>query len=255
MPSLNYVNNSAPFWDFVASLEQQGSQHPFFNQNHHHEEGQEHDQSDGREEHRGPPAFGPWGWGQFFGGESGMPHRAHRGPPPQQNDEVNEKDKGNDEDMENGENEGHPKPDNGEGPSGQLSSDNEGRNHGRARHGRCSGRRGRCGPGGRGGFGGFGGPWGRGGPGPHSGPPHRGGPWGRSRWGPWGRGGSNEGFDPSAIAAHFWSQFNDNGATSKKDENEDHTPDADVFDTDVAFVIHVSVPGAKERRRWRKLGC
>ncbi len=247
MPSLLYANNSAPFWDFVASLEQQGSQHPFFSPNHHPGEGQDHDQSSDREEHHGPPAFGPWGWGQFFGGGSGMPHR---GPPQQRNDEandeVNEKDKEKDEHMDNEKSGPHEKCDNGEGPSGHLSSDNEGHGHGRARHGRCHGRRGRCGPGGPGGRGGFGGPCGRREFGPHHGPPHRGGPWGRARWGPWGRGGFGGGFDPTALAAHFWTHFNDNNATNKKDEDQDHSPDADVFDTDTAFVIHVSVPGAKK---------
>ncbi|KAF3041161.1 hypothetical protein E8E12_009284 [Didymella heteroderae] len=33
MASFNYMNNTAPFWDFIASLEQQGSNHPFFGQN------------------------------------------------------------------------------------------------------------------------------------------------------------------------------------------------------------------------------
>ena len=246
------MNQSAPFWDFIASLEQQGSQHPYFAQHRRNEDEQGHEQSDEQEEHHGPPGFGPWGWGQFFGGGSGMPHR---GPPPQQDEAAVEKNKEKDENMDGERAEKHDTNDNGEGPSGHSGSDNEGHPHGRSRHGRCAGRRGRCGPGGRGGFGGpgafggpggFGGPCGRGGFGPRGhGPPHHGGPWGR-RWGPWGRGGFGGGFDPSALAAYFWNHFNETSSGNKKNENEDHVPDADVFDTDAAFVIHVSVPGAKK---------
>lgn len=59
------------------------------------------------------------------------------------------------------------------------------------------------------------------------------------------------GFDPSVLAAHFWNQFNEtessnNESKSKAADNEDHTPDADVFDTENAFVVHVSLPGAKK---------
>lgn len=31
-----------------------------------------------------------------------------------------------------------------------------------------------------------------------------------------------------------------------KDESEDFTPEADIFDTETAYVIHVSLPGAKK---------
>ncbi|OAL56190.1 HSP20-like chaperone [Pyrenochaeta sp. DS3sAY3a] len=251
MPSVTYMNQSAPFWDFIASLEQQGSQHPMFSRERNEET--QHEQSR-EEEQFGQPPFGPWGWGQFFGGGRGMPYRgpAPTGPPANQE----EKPYGDDNQEKEGEKdpEKHAENDNGEGPSGNSGSDNEGRR----RHGRCGGRRGRCGPGGPSGFGGpggfggpsgFGGPCGRGGFGPRHGPPH-GHHHGRGRWGPWGRGGPfgfGGNFDPSNMAAQFWNQFTENDSTNKRDnENEDHTPDADIFDTETAFVVHVSLPGAKK---------
>ncbi|KAJ4376575.1 hypothetical protein N0V86_006689 [Didymella sp. IMI 355093] len=86
MASFNYMNNTAPFWDFIASLEQQGNNHPLFGQNG-QDRSSDNEQGEGREGHHGPrfegtrsPQFDPWSWGhQFFGGPGGMPHR---GPPP-----------------------------------------------------------------------------------------------------------------------------------------------------------------------------
>jgi HSP20 family protein len=278
MPSVTYMNQSAPFWDFLASLEQQGNNHPFSSENRNEE--REHGRED--EPSREVPGFDPWGLGAHLFGGQDLPHRgpppyAHReaGPPEttvrfegdapeEHNEKSKEKNKeNNDEEMKDNN-------DNGEGPSGNSGSDNEGWAGGRGRHGRCGGprRRGPCGPGG------WGGPWGHGsahhgGP-PHGGPHHRGGhhhgphdhhhgpprgPRGfgrRGGWGPWGRGGffgGGGGFDPSTLATHFWNQFNDfNNETGNKatTENEDHTPDADVFDTESAFVVHISLPGAKK---------
>jgi HSP20 family protein len=61
--------------------------------------------------------------------------------------------------------------------------------------------------------------------------------------------GSNT-FDPSTLAAHLWNQFNDthpsNAQAPKTTQPEDHTPDADIFDTESAYVVHVSLPGAKK---------
>lgn len=59
------------------------------------------------------------------------------------------------------------------------------------------------------------------------------------------------GFDPSVLAAHLWDQFNEtessNEAKNKStNDNADHTPDADVFDTENAYVVHISLPGAKK---------
>jgi HSP20 family protein len=272
MPSVTYMNQSAPFWDFLASLEQQGNSHPFFaqNRNEENERGQEH------EDHNEEPAFGPWGLGANFFGGRGMPHRGPppRGPAPDHKTSVGEpeeKGKTNEKDNEKNDKDMMDGNDNGEGPSGHSGSDNEGWAGGRGRNGRCSGprRHGPCGPGG------WGGPWGHGGPhhgphhaGPHHGPregphrgPHRGpggphgphhGPRGHGRrggWGPWGRGGLFDnvgaGFDPATLATHFWNQFTE-GPNNTEAANDDHTPDADVFDTESAFFVHISLPGAKK---------
>lgn len=58
----------------------------------------------------------------------------------------------------------------------------------------------------------------------------------------------NSSFDPAAVAAHFWERFTDEHPTNKvdKDSTEDFVPEADVFDTESAFVVHVSLPGAKK---------
>merc|ERR1712137_317470 len=34
--------------------------------------------------------------------------------------------------------------------------------------------------------------------------------------------------------------------TTKANESEDHIPDADIFDTESAYVVHISLPGAKK---------
>ena len=86
---------------------------------------------------------------------------------------------------------------------------------------------------------------------PHRGGPHHGGPWARGGgrcggrgFGPWGMRG---GFDMSKLG-DFLSQF-DGGL--KKDSadstgGKDFVPEADIFDTEDAFVVHVSLPGAKK---------
>jgi HSP20 family protein len=241
MPSVTYMNNSAPFWDFVAGLEQQGTQHPFFAQN-------RNDVTDNDREapHQGAQdPFAPFRWSQFFGGERRMPHRGgpgHRpeganGEPDQERNEQTEAEKDGRMNTEN---------DNGEGPSGNSGSDNDAHNGGRS-YGRCGGgRRGRCGPGGLGAS-------------PRHGPHHRG---HREGWGPWVRGGpfggmgggpfgvgdSSNSFDPSTFVTQLFNQFNDSHPTNatKPTEAEDYIPDADIFDTESAYVVHVSLPGAKK---------
>ncbi|KAF2641969.1 hypothetical protein P280DRAFT_468453, partial [Massarina eburnea CBS 473.64] len=277
MPSVQYMNRSAPFWDFVANLEQEGTNHPFFNQwsqnrNENTESGDE-----GRHGHHGraghhhpppPPPFGPWGWGFPFGGGRGFPFR---GPPPPpgpvgphgphhhgeddedrdfEKDFEKELNKEFDEDNEKNEKEDN---DNGEGPSGS-GSDTEGccrrRERGERRRGPCGSRRGRHGHG-------HGpGPRGWGGPGPRHGPPHHGpgGPHGhghghgpghgrRGGWGGWGRGGRG---GPSNNPLAFVASLFDPEAATKPNENEDFSPEADIFDTPTSFIIHVSLPGAKK---------
>jgi len=105
------------------------------------------------------------------------------------------------------------------------------------------------------------------GPSTHGPGPQRGhGCGGRSRGrGPWGnRGGRHHGFPGGApgpqglpgmmggamggfgaLANMFQEQlFGEEGAT--KEQNDDFKPDVDVFDTPEAFVVHVSLPGAKK---------
>jgi HSP20 family protein len=244
MPSVQYMNNgSANFWDWIASLEQDGTNHPWFSQGNQNRSN-EHEENEHSEEERegpqAPPPFGPWGWGlPGFGGRA-FPHRGPPPPPPHHQDEREEKGEGNghpvkekdgNKDMEEGN-------DNGEGPSGS-GSETEGRRH---RHGHCASRRGRHG---------CGGPRGFGGPGPHHGPPQHGPPHGgpgrrghhgrRGGFGPWGRGGFGSAFDPFAFASSFLDPTPKN-----KDENADFSPEADIFDTPSAFVVHVSLPGAKK---------
>ena len=284
MASFNYMNNSAPFWDFIASLEQQGNSHPFFNQDR---------QNRGTESEHGeahgipPPNFDPFSWGQqFFGGPGGLPHRGPPGPPPppgphgpppppgphgapphrdhhhHHHDEDHKHGEKHDSDS-NKDNDNDNDNDNGEGPSGSGSDSEGGRHCGR--RGRCGGRRGRHGFGGRGGRGGFGphhgGPGHHGphGHGPHS--HHHGGPWGRGPWGPRGRGHpwadrgaqSQAPFDPSSFLAPLFAAFtaqhpsnNPPSTDLVPTDTDDHVPDADIFDTPSAYVIHLSLPGARK---------
>jgi HSP20 family protein len=58
-------------------------------------------------------------------------------------------------------------------------------------------------------------------------------------------------FDPSAFVTQLFNQFTDTHPsnttnTTKSSESEDHTPEADIFDTESAYVVHVSLPGAKK---------
>ncbi|EMD66098.1 hypothetical protein COCSADRAFT_34686 [Bipolaris sorokiniana ND90Pr] len=251
MPSVAYMNQSAPFWDFIASLEQQGAQQSHSGQN--REDGTENEQGP-----QGPPdPFAPWTWGHgFFGGGRGMPH--HGGPPHTRHERRHEESAGEKEADMNDAN------DNGEGPSGTSGSDNEVRDEDysnrREHHGRCGGGpRGRCGPGGRGGFGPRHGPGPHHGFGSHHGPYHGG---RRGGWGPWGHGGPHGGgpfgfggnsFDPSTFVTHLFNQFNDSGPSNedsgnkaRSSGNEDHAPEADIFDTESAYVVHISLPGAKK---------
>ncbi|MCJ1464837.1 hypothetical protein MMC07_003452 [Pseudocyphellaria aurata] len=75
------------------------------------------------------------------------------------------------------------------------------------------------------------------------GPPpcHRGGP---SPFGGW----DGRNFDMSKIGEFFASQFGFDNANDKKQGSgsKDFSPAADVFDTEDAYVVHVSLPGAKK---------
>src|SRR5690348_5113018 len=77
-PNLRYINQSAPFWDWIASFEEQGSEHPFFARFGNPEAGP----SSSAPHPPPPPPSGPWGgWHHHRHGRHGMPHR---GPPPYQ---------------------------------------------------------------------------------------------------------------------------------------------------------------------------
>lgn len=69
-PSVKYVNMTAPFWDFIANLEEQGIP------------GNDHHQSAQGNEHDNQRAGDPWseGWATFPWGP--FPHRGRHGPPP-----------------------------------------------------------------------------------------------------------------------------------------------------------------------------
>lgn len=198
MPSIRYINQSAPFWDFIANLEQEGTSHPFFS-------GMQRG-SDSEEETT--PAGVSWG---FPGGFPHRPHpyhhpghRHHQGspqPPPPGDvppPPFTEKEESPDTvQNEKGE------------PSGKATERDgaEGSEHRRrcGGPGRFGGRRGHCGP---------------------------------KRGGPWARGGFP--FGPFAgLAGNFWNE-------NKEEESDGFKPEADVFDTETAYVIHLSVPGAKK---------
>ncbi|KAI7225725.1 hypothetical protein KC343_g5728 [Hortaea werneckii] len=208
MPSVNYYNQTAPFWDWVAGLEERGPNHPLFGGA---------DRGD-QEQQR----FNPWtqDWSSFPFGP--MPQRGRRGGPGHPG-------------HHHGPAHPHPPPHNwGEGhgpeathpPEGDQAeahhsgSDTEIGHEGPSMRGRCRGR-------GRGGLGGRG----------------RGGLGGRGRDGfPFANPGAMGGW--GTLAGMFQDQLFGNGSTEK--ENEELKPEADVFDTPEAFVVHVSLPGAKK---------
>ncbi|EME85401.1 uncharacterized protein MYCFIDRAFT_210223 [Pseudocercospora fijiensis CIRAD86] len=214
MPSVRYYNQTAPFWDFVASLEEQGStRHP--------EEGSDNEQEN---EHRNSWSNGWAGfpWGPFpHRGRHGPPPpppppppHPHHGPPPHHEGPPPPPPPHEDEDApEAG-------PSDPRGPPPPFpSSPEEGRRPGRHGHHGPGPRRGPCGRGGR--------AWARGGRGhfhPYTG---IGGPF-------------------SAWTNMFQEHLNPFAENNPDNKNQDHKPDADVFDTPEAFVVHISLPGAKK---------
>ncbi|KAL8673739.1 MAG: hypothetical protein Q9168_001846 [Polycauliona sp. 1 TL-2023] len=201
MPSIRYYNQSAPFWDFIANLENNAGNHPFFSAyNPESREGQQegpppgappppHHDGPSPPDHEGPPPSPP--------GPHHHPHHQHgpHGP--------------------HGPHHPHSPQDHPFGPGFPFG--------GRHRGGHRGGPRGRCG----------------GGPFPN-----------------WGGFGTDNNFDLSKIAEFFASHLNpstttnnDNNSTTTKDPkdpNKDFAPPADVFDTDDAYIIHISLPGAKK---------
>ncbi|KAF2673259.1 HSP20-like chaperone [Microthyrium microscopicum] len=225
-PNIRYINQSAPFWDWIATFEDSAAEHPFFNNNNNqNQSGPSGPPPAADASHpQGPPPAGPWGWGGPWGGRRGHGPRWHHhmnamnlpfhaGPPGQPGAEgeasgSEEAETVRDEKRagETGdENPADPPEDTPEPPRGGC----RGR---RGRHGERGERRGH----GRG-FHGHGG---------HGGHGH---PYARGGWGfPGARGGMgmlSELFGPN--------QTNDG----------DWKPEADVFDTEAAYVVHLSVPG------------
>jgi len=285
MPSVTYMNQSAPFWDFLASLEQQGNSHPVFSQHRHGENEPSQEHTESHEE----PALGPWGLGANFFGAQGMPHR---GPPentsPFKNTAAPDFEAYDTEPGKEKSEERHSEmKNNGEGPSGNSGIYTEGHARGRDRQGRgdsdhCgpprwNGPFGHCRPGSFRHSGPRHGPYydarqenqQRGPRGPHHGSddehrqanqqcglrgPHNpyrgtGGHGRRGAWGPWVGTGlfNNAGFDPATLATHFWNQFADTNTNNNGTEDtQDLVPDADIFDTEFAYVVHISLPGAKK---------
>ena len=206
MPSVRYYNESAPFWDWIASMESNRNnqqpwfaQHPWFNAG----PSEARENREPNNEEQSPPDYNAEQPHQ----PSGPPPPPHHpsGPPPQPHHPT-----------------GPPPPHHHEGPPGC--------HRGGRRH---------CGPG-RGRFGG---------------PRHgRGGfPFGGFPPGAWAGFGSREHgapFDLNALAESFAQQFgfvpDTKEKAAKENSDKDFTPPCDVFDTPEAYVIHISLPGAKK---------
>ncbi|KAL9089785.1 MAG: hypothetical protein Q9165_005579 [Trypethelium subeluteriae] len=253
------MNQSAPFWDFIASLEDQGTSHPFFSAytgNTNTNNNNNNRESDNSDNDRGdfPWAWGPRGWGGRFA------HRGRPGPPPEDvpppppppaADEDEAAAAGPPPDYEGPDSTPQEKDGGGEGPSsprGGPHRHHRDRSHhrhggGPSGHGHgpdaprrgCHGRRG-----------GWGGGWG----GRHRGPPPPPG------FGGFPFGGGSP-FNPANFADFFSSYLgrdNNNqggaaasgGAGAGTSGSGEFRPAVDVFDTETAFVVHVSLPGAKK---------
>lgn len=227
MPSIRYYNQTAPFWDFIANLESAGLDHPFF--------GNQGDPAD-------PRAEGP---------TRGNPQAED---PQEESSDSNEKSKEEGASADQTHNSEHahqphgpapppyghhphheyppcgPPPHHGPPPFGPGGFPFHGRRGG---HHPCGGpnKFRRWGGGGGGGGGRFG-------RGDRSAPP----------FGGWGSGN----FDMSKIAEFFAAQFGSSlGAGEEKAgppsaEQKDFSPPADIFDTEDAYIVHVSLSGAKK---------
>ena len=266
MPSIRYVNQSAPFWDFIANLE--NGETPF-------------GRFDGPPRSHGYPPNYPrnpqYAYRTRDSGEEAPQQSQEQGPQEKPTQGSSEGNASSEKSVENEK-------------SGGINKDNAdkdgedappryrrcGRGNGGG-GGRCGGRwSGRCG-GGSGGGCGTG--WHRGFNGPRCGPY---GPGFRSGCGP-GSGlgsepwaGAGAGAGPAAAIPFFLGPVADflktylgdldveNNSNANADNNtgddnaqsktnstpgtssHDHVPEADVFDTESAYIVHVSLPGAKK---------
>ncbi|KAF1809548.1 HSP20-like chaperone [Eremomyces bilateralis CBS 781.70] len=198
MPSIRYINQSAPFWDFVAGLEDQGTNHPFF---------AAHTSEGGHPGWTGPPHHGWRLWQQR------QEQAAQPGPSNTEKDTARESD---------GETLA---PEGDSSAAKEKSSETTPEGAQNPEHPRC----GRRGGWGRNGWGG-----------------RRGGRHGWGRGGPWGGPGAfSVGAGPFGLG-QFAEIFNSQlfGGEQGEKSQDDFTPDADVFDTETEYVIHVSLPGA-----------
>lgn len=225
MPSIRYYNQTAPFWDFIANLESAGLDHPFFGN------------QGGPAE---PRAEGP---------TRGNPQAEN---PEEESSSSNEKPKEEDASADQTHNPENAHQSHGPAPPPYGHHPHHG-------HPPCGapphhGPPPPFGPGGlpfhgrRGGPHPCGGPnkfrrWGGGGCG-HRGRGDRSSP-------PFGGWGSGD-FDMSKIgeffAAHLGSSFGagEDKAGQPSAEQKDFSPPADIFDTEDAYIVHVSLSGAKK---------
>ncbi|KAF6231042.1 hypothetical protein HO173_010742 [Letharia columbiana] len=225
MSSVRFLNEQNPFWDFIAGLDGSNANHPFSNAYN----------PESRQPRGPPPEYGWPGASDHHDGppphHEGPPPPHHSGPPPPEHEDPPSPPPPGPHD--------HPF-----GPGFPFGGRRGGPHHG-GHHGHHGGphgheRRGGWGGRGRGGWGGRGGRCG-----------------GERGSNPWAAGGN---FDMSKLA-DFISQFvpedvlsniapRDNTATTSKEaattNNKDFTPPADIFDTPDAYVVHISLPGAKK---------
>ncbi|KAM0713444.1 hypothetical protein Q7P37_010406 [Cladosporium fusiforme] len=213
MPSLRYYQQTAPFWDMVADFEGQG----FTGR------GNRNNNDDENEENNHPwaAAFGPWPFqaARHHGHEHGTSD-AQAAPETEAEDPPISTPN---EDPEAGPSQPRgPPPPFGEGHHPHPHHQHGSHPHrGRGRHGRCGGRGGR---GWGGGFPGMGGPGFGAGAYPGGGFPFMGG---------------IENMLKESL-------FGGNGNNTDASKSGDFKPEADVFDTEDSYVIHISLPGAKK---------
>ena len=207
MPSVRYYNESAPFWDWIASMESNNNgQHPWFAQNpwFNARASQARQTEEPSTEKTPPPDY--------------KADETQDGPGPSQQPQHDQSSDNN------ARQEGHhpcgPPPHHHEGPPGCH----------RGPRRQCGGRRGGFGRHGRGGF-----------------------PFGGFSAGAWSGFGNREDgapFDLNNLAEAFAQQFgfvpDTKEKAAKENSDKDFTPPVDVFDTTDAYVIHISLPGAKK---------
>ena len=201
MPSVRYYNQTAPFWDFIANLESQAGDHPFFSAYAPQTRESQPAPSSGDTTHQEAPPPPP-----ELRGSGGIP------PPPQMSEAFSHGPSGG-EAHQHGAHHGHH-----EGPGW-------GPGRGRRQHGWGARRGGFCGPNhpGRGAF-------------PFGGS----GAFDINSIGQWFT--EQLGFDPVA-ATNATSEANKSANTGA---GKDFAPPCDVFDTEDAYVVHLSLPGAKK---------